>query len=70
MDPGPPVYFVHMASEEREENGRRRLLILFLAIVLALGISVVGSYLIVVSQNPAAKVSGPAFVYGSPSPTP
>ena len=32
------------------------------SLVLAFG----GAYLIVVSQNPASSVSGPAFVYGTP----
>ncbi len=32
----------------------------------ALLIAVLGSYLVVVSQNPASSVSGPAFEYGAP----
>ncbi len=43
-------------------------LFLLLAIILALLISVGGSYLIVASQNPSSNVKGPAFVYGSASP--
>ena len=48
--------------------GGRRGLFLLLAVLLALLISVGGSYLIVVSQNPSTSVKGPAFVYGSVSP--
>jgi len=43
-------------------------MLILLAALLALGISFLGAYLVVVSQNPASAVSGPAFVYGSPSP--
>jgi hypothetical protein len=40
---------------------------LVIAAVAALFIAFLGAYLIVVSQNPASAVQGPAFVYGSPS---
>jgi hypothetical protein len=33
----------------------------------ALVIAFFGSFLVVVSQNPASTVSGPGFVYGSPT---
>ncbi len=51
----------------RGPNGNRPLFLL-LAVVLALGIAILGAYLVVVSQNPAASVKGPTFVYGSPTP--
>jgi hypothetical protein len=57
-----------MATEEPPPDRRRGILFLLLAVVLALVISVFGSYLVVVSQNPSKNVTGPAFVYGSPSP--
>jgi uncharacterized protein (UPF0333 family) len=50
------------------EHGQVSVLFLVLAAILALGISIAGSYLVVVSQNPSSNVSGPSFVYGSPSP--
>jgi hypothetical protein len=50
------------------EDPRRRLLFLLLAAVVALGISIGGSYLVVVIQNPSAKAEAPSFVYGSPTP--
>jgi uncharacterized protein (UPF0333 family) len=50
------------------ERGQINLLFLVLAAILALGISIAGSYLVVVSQNPSSSVNGPSFVYGSPSP--
>jgi hypothetical protein len=49
-------------------NRGRGMLFLLLAVVLALGISILGSYLVVVGQNPKTAVNGPSFVYGSPSP--
>ena len=49
------------------ERGQISALFLIVAVVLALGISALGSYLVVVSQNPSSAVSGPSFVYGSPS---
>jgi hypothetical protein len=42
----------------------RRLLTLVVAVVLALFIAVGASYAVVVSQNPAASVSGPPTSYG------
>ena len=56
-----------MASEEPERR-RRGLLFLLLAVLLALALSLLGSYLVVVSQNPSNTVHGPSFVYGSPTP--
>jgi hypothetical protein len=50
------------------ESRRRGLLFLLLAVVLALGIAILGSYLVVVSQNPKTAGNAPSFVYGSPSP--
>jgi len=52
----------------RAEGGQIQLLFLLIAVVVALGISILGSYLIVVSQNPSASSNAPTFVYGSPSP--
>jgi len=37
-------------------------------VILALSLSALGSYLVVVSQNPSNQVNGPSFVYGSPTP--
>jgi hypothetical protein len=56
-----------MAQEDHERR-RRGLLFLLLAVILALALSILGSYLVVVSQNPSNTVNGPAFVYGSPTP--
>ena len=56
-----------MATQGTPPAGGRRILFLLLAVVLALGIAILGSYLVVVSQNPKTAVNG-AFVYGSPSP--
>jgi hypothetical protein len=42
----------------------RRLLLLIVAALLALGIAFTGSYLVVVSQNPASNVSGAPTDYG------
>ena len=42
----------------------RRLLLLIIAALLALGIAFTGSYLVVVSQNPASSVSGSPTDYG------
>lgn len=44
-----------------------RIRLLLVAVVLAIGIAVVGAYLVVISQNPASSVS-PGAVYGSVSP--
>ncbi len=57
-----------MADRGDAPNGRRGLIFLLMAVILALGLSVLGSYLVVVSQNPASRVNGPSFVYGSPTP--
>jgi hypothetical protein len=46
-----------------------RLLFLLISSLLALVLSVLGAYLVVVSQNSANAVNGPATVYG-PAPTP
>ena len=46
-----------------------RLLFLLISSLLALVLSVLGAYLVVVSQNSASAVNGPATVYG-PAPTP
>jgi len=54
-------------SEDPDPPRRRPFLLILIAAVLALLISFLGAYLVVVSQNPSA-VAGPAFVYGSPSP--
>jgi hypothetical protein len=43
---------------------RRTLVTLVIAVVLALLIAVGASYAVVVSQNPAASVSGPPTSYG------
>jgi hypothetical protein len=40
---------------------------LVIAGVAALLIAFFGSFFVVVSQNPASSVTGPPFVYGSPS---
>jgi hypothetical protein len=58
-----------VATQGDEPDRRRRgLIFLLLAVILALGLSVLGSYLVVVSQNPSPVVTGPTFVYGSPTP--
>jgi hypothetical protein len=49
---------------EGENQVPRRLLLLIVAALLALGIAFLGSYLVVVSQNPANDVSGPPTDYG------
>jgi len=43
---------------------RKRLLMLIVAALLALGIAFLGAYLVVVSQNPANSVSGQPTDYG------
>lgn len=43
---------------------RRRLMMLILAAFIALGIAFLGSYVIVVSENPAGAVSGQPTDYG------
>ena len=45
-----------------------RIWLVVIAALLALGVAIVGAYLVVVSQNPASAVSGPAAVYGSAAP--
>jgi hypothetical protein len=55
-------------SQNPDDRRRRPFLLIILAAILALGISFLGAYLVVLSQNPASAVSGPSFVYGSPSP--
>jgi hypothetical protein len=47
----------------------RRLLFLLISTLLALVLSLLGAYLVVVSQNSASAVKGLATVYG-PAPTP
>jgi hypothetical protein len=49
---------------ERENRVSRRLWLLIVAALLALGIAFMGSYLVVVSQNPANNVSGQPTDYG------
>ena len=48
---------------------RKKFLFLLVSVAFALILSVVGAYLVVVSQNSASAVNGPATVYG-PSPAP
>lgn len=48
---------------------RRRFLFLLLAALIALLMAGLGSYLVVVSENSASAVNGPATLYG-PSPNP
>jgi hypothetical protein len=56
-----------MATEPPPPSAQNRIVYLLLAGVLALGIAMGGAYLVVVSQNPSTTVTGPTFVYGSPS---
>jgi len=55
-------------AQNEDDQRRRRLLMILLTALLAILLSFLGSYLVVVSQNSASAVSGPQFVYGSPSP--
>jgi hypothetical protein len=58
-----------MAAKESDADRRpSRLVYLLVAVIMALVLSILGAYMVVVSQNPAGAVSGPAFVYGSPTP--
>jgi len=57
-----------MAANLSPTSRRRRFLFLLLSALLALGLALLGAYLVVVSQNPARAVKGPATVYG-PAPT-
>jgi hypothetical protein len=56
-----------MATSPPEEPRRRRLLFLLLSVLISLLIALFGAYLVVVSQNPASSVTGPAATYGSTS---
>jgi hypothetical protein len=55
-----------MAVDESEDTRRRRALFLLLLALIAILLSLLGSYLVVISQNPASKVSQPGIVYGAP----
>jgi hypothetical protein len=51
-------------ATNRPETQRRRLLFLLLSALLALALALLGAYLVVVSENSASAVKGPATVYG------
>jgi hypothetical protein len=52
------------ADTEGENRVPRRLWLLIVAALLALGIAFLGAYLVVVSQNPGNSVSGQPTDYG------
>jgi hypothetical protein len=56
-----------MATSPPDESRRRRLLFLLFSVLISLFIALLGAYLVVVSQNSASSVSGPATSYGSTS---
>jgi hypothetical protein len=51
-------------ATNRLDTQRRRLFFLLLSAVLALCLALLGAYLVVVSENSASAVKGPATVYG------
>jgi cell division septal protein FtsQ len=55
-----------MAVAEPEGTRRRRAFLLLLLALIAILLSLLGAYLVVISQNPASKVSQPGIVYGLP----
>lgn len=57
---------ISFASMDGRQPGpiRRRFVFLLLSALLALGLALLGAYLVVVSQNSASAVKGPATEYG------